>query len=294
VPIGRPLAGLRTHVLDEAFNEVPRGVAGELYLGGIGLARSYWRRPGLTSERFIADPTGATGERLYRTGDLVRWRADGQLEYLGRIDHQVKIRGFRIELGEVEAQLRIDPAVREAVVVAEEGPAGTRLLAYVSPRRDGQLDIARLKASLAVALPDYMLPSVITVLDTLPLNANGKVDRNALPAAEQTPQRAYEAPQGAIEESLADLWTELLGGQRVGRNDNFFELGGHSLMAMRMASTLASRHACEIPVRTVFEAPTLEALAARLQAAGMPAGAEPRERQDRLARMDDLMSEFEV
>jgi len=294
VPIGRPLAGLRTHVLDEAFNEVPRGVAGELYLGGIGLARGYWRRPGLTSERFIADPTGATGERLYRTGDLVRWRADGQLDYLGRIDHQVKIRGFRIELGEVEAQLRIDPAVREAVVVAEEGPVDTRLLAYVSPRRDGQLDIARLKASLAVALPDYMLPSVITVLDTLPLNANGKVDRNALPAAEQTPQRAYEAPQGAIEESLADLWTELLGGQRVGRNDNFFELGGHSLMAMRMASTLASRHACEIPVRTVFEAPTLEALAARLQAAGMPAGAEPRERQDRLARMDDLMSEFEV
>jgi amino acid adenylation domain-containing protein len=294
VPIGRPLAGLRTHVLDEAFNEVPRGVAGELYLGGIGLARGYWRRPGLTSERFIADPTGPTGERLYRTGDLVRWRADGQLDYLGRIDHQVKIRGFRIELGEVEAQLRIDPAVREAVVVAEEGPAGTRLLAYVSPRRDGQLDIASLKASLAVALPDYMLPSVITVLDTLPLNANGKVDRNALPAAEQAPQRSYEAPQGGIEEALAALWTELLGGQRVGRDDNFFELGGHSLMAMRMASSLASRHACEIPVRTVFEAPTLEALAARLEAAGMLAGAEPHDRQDRLARMDDLMSEFEV
>ena len=294
VPIGRPLAGLRTHVLDEAFNEVPRGVAGELYLGGIGLARGYWRRPGLTSERFIADPTGPTGERLYRTGDLVRWRADGQLDYLGRIDHQVKIRGFRIELGEVEAQLRIDPAVREAVVVAEEGPAGTRLLAYVSPRRDGQLDIASLKASLAVALPDYMLPSVITVLDTLPLNANGKVDRNALPAAGQAPERSYEAPQGGIEEALAALWTELLGGRRVGRDDNFFELGGHSLMAMRMASTLASRHACEIPVRTVFEAPTLAALAARLEAAGMLAGAEPRDRQDRLARMDDLMSEFEV
>ncbi|OFA06705.1 non-ribosomal peptide synthetase [Duganella sp. HH101] len=293
VPIGRPLAGLRTHVLDDSFNPLPRGVAGELYLGGVGLAQGYWRRPGLSAERFIADPTGASGERLYRTGDLVRWRADGQLDYLGRIDHQVKIRGFRIELGEVEAQLRADPAVREAVVVAEEGATGTRLLAYVSARQAGMLDAAQLKASMATALPDYMLPAVITVLDTLPLNANGKVDRKALPAAEAAPLRAYEAPEGEIETALAQLWSELLDGQRVGRNDNFFELGGHSLMAMRMASTLASRHAWDIPVRTVFEAPTLSELALRL-AARMPAGAAPLARQDRLALMDDLMNEFEV
>lgn len=291
VPIGRPIAGLRTHVLDEALNEVPCGVAGELYLGGLGLARGYWRRAALTAERFVADPGGADGERLYRSGDLVRWRADGQLDYLGRIDHQVKIRGFRIELGEVEAQLRCDPAVREAVVVAHEGPGGMRLLAYVSPQRPGAIDPASLKAALARSLPDYMLPAVISVLDALPLNANGKVDRNALPAADQAPERAYVAPQGELETMLAELWSAQLGGQRVGRHDNFFELGGHSLMAVQLSAALASRHACEVPVRTFFEAPTLDAFASRLAAGGLLAAAS---RHERLAQMDNLMSQFEV
>jgi amino acid adenylation domain-containing protein len=291
VPIGRPIAGLRTHVLDESLNEVPCGVAGELYLGGIGLARGYWRRAALSAERFVADPGGAGGERLYRTGDLVRWRADGQLDYLGRIDHQVKIRGFRIELGEVEAQLRRDPAVREAVVVAHEGPAGTSLLAYVSPRQGDTLDGASLKAALALALPDYMLPAAISVLEALPLNANGKVDRNALPAAQQAPERAYAAPQGELESMLAQLWSTQLGGQRVGRDDNFFELGGHSLMAVQLSAALASRYACEVPVRTFFEAPTVQAFASRLAARGLDGGAS---RQERLAQMDNLMSQFEA
>ncbi|MGJ7583007.1 AMP-binding protein, partial [Variovorax sp. RHLX14] len=252
--IGGPIAATTLHVLDGFLNPTPVGVPGELFLGGIGLARGYFQRAGLTSERFIA---AKDGQRLYRTGDLVRWNAEGQLEYLGRIDHQVKVRGFRIELGEIEAQLQAQPEVREAVVVANEGPAGARLVGYVS----GQgVDTATLRERLAEALPDYMVPSVIVVLDALPLNANGKVDRKALPAPEFTSDRAYEAPEGEVEQALAAIWVEVLGVARVGRNDNFFELGGDSILSLKVAAR-AARAGVQLNPRQVFEHQSLSRIA---------------------------------
>lgn len=265
VPIGRPVSGLRAHVLDDALNEVPRGVAGELHLGGLGLARGYWQRPGLTAERFVADPAGTQGDRLYRTGDLVRWRRDGQLEYLGRIDHQVKIRGFRIELGEVEAQLRVRPEVREAVVVAHDEPGGARLIAYVSLQEAGSLDTAQLKAALTAALPDYMVPSTIMVLDELPLNANGKVDRKALPTPGMADRAPYEAPEGRVGETLAAIWAEVLGLDKVGAADNFFDLGGHSLQLIRVHRLLQDRLHSGLSVVDLFKHPTIGALAKRIE-----------------------------
>ncbi len=195
VPIGRPIAGLRTHVLDAAMQPVPPGAPGELFLGGAGLARGYAARPGLTAERFVADPF-EPGARLYRTGDLVRWRGDGSLEYLGRLDHQVKIRGQRIELGEIEARLLARPGVREAVAVAASTPAGTALVAYCSPHAGATLDGEALRARLAAELPEAMVPSQIAVLPALPLNANGKVDRKALPSLQPASAATYTAPQG--------------------------------------------------------------------------------------------------
>ena len=291
VPIGQPISDIQTHVLDEGLNLAPLGVAGELYLGGIGLARGYLGRSGLSAERFVADPFGGDGGRLYRTGDLVRWNGEGQLEYLGRIDHQVKIRGFRIELGEVEAQLLSQPEVREAVVVAKEGPGGARLVGYVSAQAGQAIEVGELRERLGQALPDYMVPSVIVVLESLPLNANGKVDRKALPEPGFESGHEYEAPQGEVEEALAKIWAEVLGVERVGRHDNFFELGGHSLMAVQVAAFMVSRHACEVPVRTFFETPVLEAFAAHL-----PSGSLRRvtSRDARFSQMSTLMDEFEV
>ncbi|MGJ7611900.1 MULTISPECIES: amino acid adenylation domain-containing protein [unclassified Variovorax] len=263
VPIGRPISETQAHVLDESLNEVPAGVAGELYLGGINLARGYLKRAGLTAERFIA---ANDGSRLYRTGDLVRWNNEGQLEYLGRIDHQVKVRGFRIELGEIEAQLQAQPEVREAVVVANEGPSGARLVAYVS---GNDIDTPTLRERLAEALPDYMVPSVIMVLDALPLNANGKVDRKALPAPEFTSDRAYEAPEGKVEKALAAIWAEVLAVPLVGRTDNFFELGGDSILSLKVAAR-AARVGVHLTPRQMFEHQSVARIAHALQA-GRPA-----------------------
>ncbi|MFM9926609.1 amino acid adenylation domain-containing protein [Variovorax sp. H27-G14] len=255
VPIGRPISDTQAYVLDDSLNEVPVGVAGELYLGGINLARGYLKRAALTAERFIAANDGA---RLYRTGDLVRWNNEGQLEYLGRIDHQVKVRGFRIELGEIEAQLQAQPEVREAVVVANEGPAGARLVGYVS----GQgIDTAVLRERLSEALPDYMVPSVLMVLDALPLNANGKVDRKALPAPEFTSDKPYEAPQGPIAETLAAIWAEVLQVDKVGIHDNFFDLGGHSLLVVRVHRLLEDRLRTTVALVQLFKYPTVGSLA---------------------------------
>ncbi|MFS2102890.1 amino acid adenylation domain-containing protein, partial [Variovorax sp. Varisp85] len=266
VPIGRPISDTQAHVLDASLNEVPAGVAGELYLGGIHLARGYLRRAGLTAERFIATDNG---NRLYRTGDLVRWSNEGQLEYLGRIDHQVKVRGFRIELGEIEAQLQAQPEVREAVVVANEGPSGARLVAYVS----GQgIDTAALRERLGEALPDYMVPSVLMVLDALPLNANGKVDRKALPAPEFTSDRAYEAPQGEVEQALAAIWAEVLQVEKVGRHDNYFELGGDSILSLKVTAR-AARAGVPLNPRQVFEHQSLSRIARAVQ------GGQPSETQ---------------
>ena len=241
VPIGRPISGIKTWVLDKGLQSVPQGVTGELYLGGVGLARGYLQRAGLTAECFIADPQSNNGECLYRTGDRVRWNADGQLEYLGRIDHQVKIRGFRIELGEVEAQLLAQPEIREAVAVASEGSNGTRLVAYTCAAEGEAVDSALIREKLGQTLPDYMVPGVVVELDTLPLNANGKVDRKALPEPDVVSQQDYEPPQGEVEEKLASIWSEVLGIERVGRNDNFFELGGDSISALKVVARARHR-----------------------------------------------------
>ena len=262
MPIGRPVGSRKALVLDVGLNFVPPGVVGELYLGGTGLARGYLSRPGLAAERFIADPFGETGERLYRTGDWVRWNADGQLEYLGRMDHQVKIRGFRIELGEVEAQLLAQAEIREAVAVANESPCGTRLVAYICAAEGESTDSALIRERLGQTLPDYMVPSVVVELDKLPLNANGKVDRKALPEPEIHAGAEYEAPRGEVEETLAQIWSEVLGVKRVGRHDNFFELGGHSLIATMLISRVRAVTGVNVPLRQVFESPSLQGLAA--------------------------------
>ncbi|MEC5161348.1 MULTISPECIES: non-ribosomal peptide synthetase [unclassified Janthinobacterium] len=273
VPIGRPISATHTYVLDTELNMVPAGVTGELYLGGVHLGRGYLRRAGLTSERFVADPFDPRGGRLYRTGDLVRWNGEGQLEYLGRIDHQVKIRGLRIELGEIEAQLLAQPALREAVVLAREAPGGKRLVAYVAAHEGVLVDAAALKAQLALRLPDYMVPRHIVALPFLPLNANGKVDRKALPDVAPEGRTAGQAPQGQLEETLAQIWCGLLELGSVGRHDSFFELGGHSLLLLQMQRRLAQQLDLRPTVVELFKYPTLEALAAFLRGGNRPARA---------------------
>ncbi|WP_414629583.1 non-ribosomal peptide synthase/polyketide synthase [Burkholderia pseudomallei] len=296
--IGGPLANVRAYVLNERLSPAPVGVRGELYIGGAGVARGYLNRPELTRERFIDDPFVAGG-RLYKTGDLARWRTDGSLEYLGRNDFQVKIRGFRIELGEIEAQLAKVTGVREVVVLARDSAAAVhdsatehatpnalspsletstataaatatatatekRLVAYYT----GDADVAALRAQAAQHLPSYMVPSAYVRLDAWPLTPNGKLDRRALPApADDAYARAeYEAPRGAKEEALAEIWRELLHVERVSRHDNFFELGGHSLLAVQLVSRLRQALSVEVALGTVFDAPVLSALAERLEA----------------------------
>ncbi|SHI56181.1 non-ribosomal peptide synthetase, partial [Pollutimonas bauzanensis] len=259
VPIGRPIDNVQTYVLDASMNLAPPGVPGELYLGGAGLGRGYEGKPGLTAERFVPDPYGEDGGRLYRTGDLARWNDAGALEYLGRIDHQVKIRGFRIELGELEAQLQAQPGVREAIVTAQEGPGGARLVGYVTAQAGQVLDTTTLRAHVSAALPDYMVPSGIVVLDALPLSPNGKVDRKALPAPEFASQ-GYEPPQGDVEKALATIWQEVLGVERVGRHDNFFELGGHSMVAIQLLEYIR-RCGWKADARYLFSHPRLSQFA---------------------------------
>jgi len=269
VPIGRPIDDTQSYVLDAELNLMPPGAAGELYLGGAGLARGYVRRSALTAERFVADPFDSEGgARLYRTGDLVRWNSEGQLDYLGRIDHQVKIRGFRIELGEIEAQLLAQPGVREAVVVASQGAAGARLVAYVSAEAGRAIDTTRLREHLGRALPDYMVPGLFMVLEHLPLNANGKVDRKALPEPERTSALAYVAPQGDMELALAAIWAEVLGVPRVGRHDNFFELGGHSLMSVQVVARVQGAMHADLTVSDIFRQPVLMDMARLIAGAG--------------------------
>ncbi|HEX8245289.1 MAG TPA: amino acid adenylation domain-containing protein, partial [Longimicrobium sp.] len=263
--IGRPISNSRAYVLGAALRPLPVGVPGELYLGGRGLARGYLGRPGLTAERFVPDPfSGEPGARLYRTGDRARWRADGTLEYLGRLDHQVKVRGFRIELGEVEAALRRNPGVTDCVVLArEDAPGDRRLVAYVV----GGVETDALRAQLRQSLPEHMVPSAFVSLDHLPLTPNGKLDRKALPAPElASAEETYVAPRTPVEEVLAGIWAEVLERERVGAVENFFELGGHSLLATRVVARVREVFGVELTVRALFDSLTVAELAEAVEA----------------------------
>jgi amino acid adenylation domain-containing protein/non-ribosomal peptide synthase protein (TIGR01720 family) len=267
VSIGRPIANTRAYLLDRGVEPVPAGIAGELYLGGEGVARGYLGRPELTAERFVPDPFAEPGARMYRTGDLARRRPDGALEYLGRTDNQVKVRGFRIELGEIEAALALHPEVGEAAVVAREDASGhARLVAYLA----GGAVPAGLREFLRERLPEHMVPSAFAALEVFPRTPNGKTDRRALAALEVSAggaRDAYVAPRTPEEEIVARAWSAVLGVERVGARDGFFELGGHSLLAMQVVSRVRAALGVEVPLRAVFDAPRLDAFAERVRRA---------------------------
>jgi amino acid adenylation domain-containing protein len=275
-PIGHPIANTQIYILDEHRQPAPIGVTGELYIGGVQVARGYLNRAALTAEKFLTDPFASEPEaRMYRTGDLGRWLPDGNIEFLGRNDFQVKLRGFRIELGEIEARLAEYPGLREAVVIArEDTPGDKRLVAYYIAhpmvRNAGAFDSApyalnaeQLRSHLSAHLPEYMVPAAYVPLEAFPLTANGKLDRHALPAPEQDayPSQAYEAPQGDTEIRLAQIWADLLKLDRVGRHDNFFALGGHSLLAVRVVTRIRQSLNIDISLTDLFDHPVLASLA---------------------------------
>jgi len=270
VPIGRPIPNARMYILDASLRPVPIGVAGELYIGGVSLARGYLNLPGLTAEKFIPDPfTSEAGRRLYRTGDLARYQTDGNIQYLGRADYQVKIRGFRIELGEIEAALARHESVVQAIVTVDEGARGERrLVAYIVSQPQSAPTTIELRSFLKGKLPEHMIPAVFVKLDSFPLNSNGKVDRRALPSPGDTrPEldQAFAAFRTPTEELLVDIWAQVLGVERVGIHDDFFDLGGHSLLATQVVSRIRETFQVEMPLRRLFETPTVAGLAEGLE-----------------------------
>jgi len=269
ISIGRPIANTQVYILDNHLHPVPIGVPGELHISSVGLARGYLNHPELTREKFIPNPfSDKPGVRLYKTGDLARYLPNGNIEFLGRLDHQIKLRGFRIELGEIEAVLSQHPAVFQAVVIVREDvPDQQRLVAYVV-LHPAALTTSDLRHWLKQRLPDYMLPSAFVVLEALPLTPNGKVNRRALPLPPVlSPEfaQAYVAPQTAVEEAMGEIWAEVLGLQQVGIHDNFFDLGGHSLLATQLIGRLRDKFQVNLPLRTLFEAPTVAAMAAYIE-----------------------------
>jgi len=285
VTIGRVLSNSRAYVVDTGLRPVPVGVSGELYLAGRGVTRGYLGQPGLTAERYVPDPFGSRpGARMYRTGDRVRWKADGTLEYLGRLDHQVKVRGFRVETGEIEAVLRRHEGVADCVVVARADAGEQRLVAYVA----GEAPAEALRAHVRRSLPEYMVPGAFVVLGALPLTPNGKLDRRALPAPElASAEERYVAPRTPVEEALAGIWAEVLRLERVGVEESFFELGGHSLLATRVVSQVRAVFGVELPLRAVFETSTVAGLAPQVETLVL-ARMEEQELADVLERLEGL------
>jgi thioesterase domain-containing protein len=269
IPIGRPIANTQLYILDRRQHPVPLGVPGELYIGGAGLARGYLKSPGLTAERFIPNPfSKGPGGRLYRTGDLCVYLSDGNIEYLGRIDHQVKIRGFRIELGEIEEVLAQHPSLRECVVLSRQDlPGEARLVAYLVPGQNSALTPGEVREYLKQKLPGYMIPSAFLMLKSLPVTANGKVDRKALPAPTEFQNQvdeSFQAPSTLVEKELARIWCEVLNLKRAGVHDNFFDSGGHSLLAIQFLFRIKDAFQVSLPVRALFEAPTISQMAERI------------------------------
>jgi amino acid adenylation domain-containing protein len=265
IPIGQAIPNAQALVLDPAMELCPLGVEGELYMGGMGVARGYLSQPELTAERFVPHPFSQNpGERLYRTGDKVRWRADGNLEYRGRMDFQVKLRGYRIELGEIEAALSECAGVKQARVVArEDQPGDKRLVAYLVAAEEIQTE--QLRDGLKQRLPEYMVPSAFVLLEALPLTPHGKLDYKRLPLPEREGGENYIAPRTEVEEKLADIWRQVLAVDRVGVEDNFFELGGHSLLATQVISRMQDAFQKNLPVRRLFESPTIAELARSIE-----------------------------
>jgi acyl-coenzyme A synthetase/AMP-(fatty) acid ligase/acyl carrier protein len=274
VMIGKPIANTQIHVLYSDLQPVPVGVVGELYIGGAGLARGYLNQPALTAERFVPSPLASGGgERLYRTGDLGRWRSDGTIEFVGRNDEQVKVRGSRIKLGEVEASLQEHAGISEAVVaVREDRTVDKTLVAYYTcVEGEGDVGAEQLRAHVEAKLPPYMVPAAYVRLERMPLTANGKLDRKALPGPDEAAYRVrgYEAPVGEMEQTLAGIWAEMLKVERVGRHDNFFALGGHSMGAIRLVNQVRQKLGVNLAVRTLFEAPTVAELQNCLRLSGV-------------------------
>jgi amino acid adenylation domain-containing protein len=288
--IGRPIANTQVYILDAYLNPAPIGVVGEIYIGGDGVARGYLNQPALTAERFIYHSfDGEPAQRLYRTGDLARYLPDGNIEFLGRLDDQVKIRGYRIELGEIEAVLTQNPAVRESAVITREDRAGDKqLVAYMVPKESAPA-ASELRTFLKAKLPEYMVPSAFVVLDSLPLTPNGKVDRQALPEPDRGSadlEQVYVAPRNASEQAIADIWAEILGVKRIGVHDNFFDRGGHSLKATQIVSRLRKMFGSEIPLRYMFQFPTIAELAAVIDSTTKT--------QSNDEKLDGLLTEIEA
>jgi amino acid adenylation domain-containing protein len=293
--IGRPVANSSVYIARDG-SLLPAGIAGELCIGGAGLARGYLYRPDLTAQKFVPDSfSGNSGARLYKTGDLARHRADGEIEFLGRLDHQVKVRGFRIELGEIEAALKDHDGVKEAVVVArEDRPGDKQIVAYVVPEQHKQIKIDELRQSLKRILPQYMLPQAFVAIESMPLTRNGKIDRRALPAPHQSAVKRQEfiKPRTAIEQAIAAIWTDVLGAEQISATDNFFQLGGHSLKTTQVITRIASKFNVELPLRAVFEAPTVEELSRLVEQAIALRASTETQRIERVSREQGLPLSF--